>query len=186
MQQARLGPRGAGRTEGVGHKPDALRTLSEPPGDSGAVPVGAAAAHPPRERRATCTAPAVPGHSATGARRRGTLCNGTRWSAYSSGQRCGAARACITYRTASRSTSPPRPMPPRRTRRPAEQRPPRQTADEMIARIKGQEKRFRTPKRTNKPPTHPTTTGSTKATTRSCGVRSSRGGLLRHQTGASL
>ena len=38
--------------------------------------------------------------SATGARRRGTLFNGTRWSAYSSGQRCGAARPCITYRTA--------------------------------------------------------------------------------------
>ena len=57
---------------------------------------------------------------------------------------------------------------------------------QMIARIKGQEKRFRTPKRTNKPPTHPTTTGSTKATTRSYGVRSSRSGLLRHQTGASL
>ena len=75
--------------------------------------------------------------SATGARRRGTLFNGTRWSAYSSGQRCGAARPCITYRTASRSTSPPRPTPPRRTRRPAEQRPPRQTADEMIAKNKG-------------------------------------------------
>ena len=60
------------------------------------------------------------------------------------------------------------------------------TADEMIARIKGQEKRFRTPKRTNKPPTHPTTASSTKATTRSYGVRSSRSGLLRHQTGASL
>ena len=57
---------------------------------------------------------------------------------------------------------------------------------QMIARIKGQEKRFRTPKRTNKPPTHPTTTSSTKATTRSYGVRSSRSGLLRHQTGASL
>ena len=69
--------------------------------------------------------------SATGARRRGTLFNGTRWSAYSSGQRCGAARPCITYRTASRSTSPPRPTPPRRTRRPAEQRPPRQTANEF-------------------------------------------------------
>ena len=47
---------------GVGHKPDALRTLSEPPGDSGAVPEGAVAAHLPRERRATCTAPAAPGH----------------------------------------------------------------------------------------------------------------------------
>ena len=51
------------RTEGVGHKPDALRTLSEPPGDSGAVPgEGAVAAHLPREWRATCTAPAAPGH----------------------------------------------------------------------------------------------------------------------------
>ena len=51
-----------GRTEGVGHEPDALRTLSEPPGDSGAVPEGAVAAHLPREWRATCTAPAAPGH----------------------------------------------------------------------------------------------------------------------------
>ena len=56
-EETRLSP-----TLGLNDKPDALRTFSEPPGDSGVVPEGAVAAHLPRERRATCTAPAAPGH----------------------------------------------------------------------------------------------------------------------------